>query len=251
MENQKQLNLTIISDNHFSDPNLTTFENILRTTKKNIYNIAKGSNSNLLIEFEKNNYAIFKPKIGEKSLHDFPIGTLYKREYASYLISKMLGWPNVPPTSIVEIESIGIGSIQKIINNKGLNYFEIEKNIPNEFEKFTIFDSIINNADRKAGHCIIDESNKIWSIDHGVTFHELFKLRTVMFDIWENKISQNFIEDLLNLKNRINLQENYTMFAKFISRNELESLNKRIQNLIDQKSLPLINQYENIPWPLI
>ncbi len=251
MENQKQLNLTIISDNHFSDPNLTTFENILRTTKKNIYNIAKGSNSNLLIEFEKNNYAIFKPKIGEKSLHDFPIGTLYKREYASYLISKMLGWPNVPPTSIVEIESIGIGSIQKIINNKGLNYFEIEKNIPNEFEKFTIFDSIINNADRKAGHCIIDESNKIWSIDHGVTFHELFKLRTVMFDIWENKISQNFIEDLLNLKNRINLQENYTMFAEFISRNELESLNKRIQNLIDQKSLPQINQYENIPWPLI
>ena len=251
MENQKQLNLTIISDNHFSDPNLTTFENILRTTKKNIYNIAKGSNSNLLIEFEKNNYAIFKPKIGEKSLHDFPIGTLYKREYASYLISKMLGWPNVPPTSIVEIESIGIGSIQKIINNKGLNYFEIEKNIPNEFEKFTIFDSIINNADRKAGHCIIDESNKIWSIDHGVTFHELFKLRTVMFDIWENKISQNFIEDLLNLKNRINLQENHTMFAEFISRNELESLNKRIQNLIDQKSLPKINQYENIPWPLI
>ena len=251
MENLKQLNLTIISDNHFSDPNLTTFENILRTTKKNIYNIAKGSNSNLLIEFEKNNYAIFKPKIGERSLHDFPIGTLYKREYASYLISLILGWPNVPPTSIVEIESIGIGSIQKIINNKGLNYFEIEKNIPNEFEKFTIFDSIINNADRKAGHCIIDESNKIWSIDHGVTFHELFKLRTVMFDIWENKISQNFIEDLLNLKNRINLQENRTMFAEFISRNELESLNKRIQNLIDQKSLPLINQYENIPWPLI
>tara|TARA_B100000700_G_scaffold50109_1_gene53185 strand:+ start:13084 stop:13839 length:756 start_codon:yes stop_codon:yes gene_type:complete len=251
MENLKQLNLTIISDNHFSDPNLTTFENILRTTKKNIYNIAKGSNSNLLIEFEKNNYAIFKPKIGERSLHDFPIGTLYKREYASYLISLILGWPNVPPTSIVEIESIGIGSIQKIINNKGLNYFEIEKNIPNEFEKFTIFDSIINNADRKAGHCIIDESNKIWSIDHGVTFHELFKLRTVMFDIWENKISQNFIEDLLNLKNRINLQENHTMFAEFISRNELESLNKRIQNLIDQKSLPLINQYENIPWPLI
>ena len=219
--------------------------------KKNIYNIAKGSNSNLLIEFEKNNYAIFKPKIGERSLHDFPIGTLYKREYASYLISIMLGWPNVPPTSIVEIESIGIGSIQKIINNKGLNYFEIEKNNPNEFEKFTIFDSIINNADRKAGHCIIDESNKIWSIDHGVTFHELFKVRTVMFDIWENQISQNFIEDLLNLKNRINLQENHTMFAEFISRNELESLNKRIQNLIDQKSLPLINQYENIPWPLI
>ena len=218
MENLKKLNLTILSDNHFSDPNLTTFENILRTTKKNIYNIAKGSNSNLLIEFEKNNYAIFKPKIGERSLHDFPIGTLYKREYASYLISIMLGWPNVPPTSIVEIESIGIGSIQKIINNKGLNYFEIEKNNPNEFEKFTIFDSIINNADRKAGHCIIDESNKIWSIDHGVTFHELFKVRTVMFDIWENQISQNFIEDLLNLKNSINLQENHTMFAEFISR---------------------------------
>ena len=49
----------------------------------------------------------------------------------------------------------------------------------------------------------------------------------------------------------INLQENHTMFAEFISRDEFESHNKRIQNLIDQKSLPLINQYENIPWPLI
>ena len=42
---------------------------------------------------------------------------------------------------------------------------------------------LANNTDRKGGHCLHDEANDIVvGIDHGLTFHEHFKLRTV---IWE------------------------------------------------------------------
>jgi len=251
MQELENLNLDIIFKNEFSDERFVEFESVLKTNIINIYNIVKGSNNNLLIEFTNNDFAIFKPKLGERALNDFPIGTLYKREYASYILSLILGWPNIPPTSIVEIENIGIGSIQKIINNKGLNYFEIIKNNKNEFIKFTIFDSLTNNADRKGGHCIIDNTDTIWSIDHGVTFHEIFKLRTVMFDIWEDLIPEDYIKDTKLLKKKLSEKKYNDIFSNLLTEKELEAFIIRIDTLIKAKSLPIINQYENIPWPLI
>ncbi len=251
MQELENLNLNIILKNELPDIKFTEFESVLKTKIINIYNVVKGSNNNLLIEFVNNDFAIFKPKLGERTLNDFPIGTLYKREYASYILSLILGWPNIPPTSIVEIDNIGIGSIQKIINNKGLNYFEIIKNNKNEFMKFAIFDSLTNNADRKGGHCIIDDTDTIWSIDHGVTFHEIFKLRTVMFDIWEDKISNDYIKDIKLLKKKLSEKKYNNIFLTLLTEKEFEALNMRIDTLIKSKSLPSINQYENIPWPLI
>ena len=37
-------------------------------------------------------WGIYKPKDGEAPLWDFEAGTLYKREYAAFLLSKALGW---------------------------------------------------------------------------------------------------------------------------------------------------------------
>ena len=117
--------------------------------------------------------------------------------------------------------------------------------------KFAIFDSLTNNADRKGGHCIIDDTDTIWSIDHGVTFHEIFKLRTVMFDIWEDKISNDYIKDIKLLKKKLSEKKYNNIFLTLLTEKELEALNMRIDTLIKSKSLPSINQYENIPWPLI
>ena len=88
MQELENLNLDIIFKNEFSDKRFVEFESVLKTKIINIYNIVKGSNNNLLIEFTNNDFAIFKPKLGERALHDFPIGTLYKREYASYILSR-------------------------------------------------------------------------------------------------------------------------------------------------------------------
>ena len=44
----------------------------------------------------RDQFAIYKPKHGEVPLWDFPSGTLYKREYAAYLLSVALGWNFIP-----------------------------------------------------------------------------------------------------------------------------------------------------------
>ena len=51
-----------------------------------------------------------------------------------------------------------------------------------EFRRICAFDIVINNTDRKAGHCVLGVDDKIWAIDHGVAFHQEFKLRTVLWD---------------------------------------------------------------------
>src|SRR2546423_2168207 len=44
--------------------------------------------------------AIYKPRQGEAPLWDFPDGTLYRREYAAYLVSQWLGWDFIPETGV-------------------------------------------------------------------------------------------------------------------------------------------------------
>ena len=252
MNSKQKLNINIIHKNPCNNFESKQFLNTLNKEIINIYNSQKGSNSNLLIEFPNKEYAIYKPGIGERPLYDFPSGNLYKREYASYIFSLILGWPNIPPTFIVDINPFGHGSIQKIIFNKGLNYFDLLNDKTNDFFKFSIFDFLINNADRKGGHCILDEENKLWSIDHGVTFHEIFKVRTVMFDVWEKTISEKIIKEITKFKSKFNEDKNIqNLFKELLSKNEIKAIIERLDLILEIKKLPSINQNDNIPWPLI
>ena len=252
MNSKQKLNINIIHKNPCNNFESKQFLNTLNKEIINIYNLQKGSNSNLLIEFENKEYAIYKPGIGERPLYDFPSGNLYKREYASYIFSLILGWPNIPPTFIVDINPFGHGSIQKIIFNKGLNYFDLLNDKTNDFFKFSIFDFLINNADRKGGHCILDDENKLWSIDHGVTFHEIFKVRTVMFDVWEKTISEKIIKEITKFKSKFNEDKNIqNLFKELLSKNEIKAIIERLDLILEIKKLPSINQNDNIPWPLI
>ena len=51
-----------------------------------------------------------------------------------------------------------------------------------QLERICAFDLLVNNTDRKSGHCLLDGDGHIWAIDNGLSFHAEFKLRTV---IWE------------------------------------------------------------------
>ena len=44
-----------------------------------------------------------------------------------------------------------------------------------------MFDLLVNNTDRKSGHCLLD-GDHVWAIDHGLCFAADFKLRTVIWD---------------------------------------------------------------------
>ena len=191
---------------------------------------------------------IYKPRDGEKPLYDFEESTLYKRERASYILSKILGWPNIPLT-IIRNGPYGLGSVQHYIEcDPRITFFEIrEKNLDDLFP-IAIFDLITNNADRKAGHCILDNQNIIWSIDHGLTFNSDFKLRTVMFEFCGKTIPDKFIADISDALPELKKNKE---IQKLISSKEFDSLISRIEEVINDPIMPILNPNRDIPWPLV
>jgi uncharacterized repeat protein (TIGR03843 family) len=127
--------------------------------------------------------AVYKPGRGERPLWDFPSGTLYRRELAAYEVSQALGWEIVPVT--VERDGpFGPGMVQAFVpHDPDQHYFTLRDDHPERFRAFATFDALVNNCDRKAGHCLLDQARGvIVGIDHGLTFHEEWKLRTVIWD---------------------------------------------------------------------
>src|SRR3954452_17583714 len=54
---------------------------------------------------------VYKPVAGERTLWDFPDGTLPGREVSAYLVSEAMGWRVVPPT-VLRDGPFGPGMVQ-------------------------------------------------------------------------------------------------------------------------------------------
>jgi hypothetical protein len=144
--------------------------------------------------------AVYKPRDGERPLWDFPDGTLYKRELAAYRVSEALGWGLVPPT-ILRDGPFGIGMVQAFIpHDPNAHYLELEAPDPDSIQRLTIFDALVNNADRKSGHILQDETGALWAIDHGLTFHVEPKLRTVVWEYAGEPIPVTILNELRALR---------------------------------------------------
>ena len=196
--------------------------------------------------------AIYKPRDGERPLHDFPSGTLYKRERATYVLSKELGWPNVPLT-IIRDGPYGIGSVQLYIDcDPRITYFEMRDTLKEELAPIAAFDLLANNADRKGGHCLVDQHGTIWSIDHGLTFHHTFKLRTVMLEYCGKKISPALMKSLDSLKRSIDERnEFYEEMLSLTSEIEIEALTSRINAMLNDPTIPILDPNRDVPWPFV
>ena len=62
------------------------------------------------------------------------------------------------------------------------HYFTFGERHVEEAKRIAVFDALINNADRKAGHVLEDSQGQVWAIDHGVCFSPEPKLRSVIWD---------------------------------------------------------------------
>ena len=196
--------------------------------------------------------AIYKPRDGEKPLRDFPHGSLYKREYSAYLISEELSWPKIPPTIIRE-GPYGIGSLQFYVDcDPRRTYFDMRDHHKEELIKFAVFDLLTNNGDRKAGHCMIDSASNLWSIDHGLTFHSSFKLRTVMLEYCGQPIPNNLLKDLKILATKFEKNDDIkSILGQQISDLEIDALLRRLEGIIANPIFPVLDPYRDVPWPLV
>lgn len=197
--------------------------------------------------------AIHKPRRGERPLWDFPAGGLYLREYAAWLVSEALGWQLVPPTVLRE-GPYGPGSLQLFIDSDPeLHYFNVFPDHADDYRRIVLFDAIINNADRKAGHCLLDAQEHMWSIDHGICFHTEPKLRTVIWDFAGDTIPALLFDDLCALAAQLSPGQTLSNdLAPLLSPDEVRALDRRLRRLLTERRFPRPDpSRRNHPWPPI
>ncbi len=192
--------------------------------------------------------AVYKPRRGEVPLWDFPDGSLYRREYAAYLVSQALGWRFIPPT-VVRDGPYGVGSLQFcVFPTDGATYFQFRGQHQRELRQITLFDHIANNADRKVSHIIRDRSGQVWGIDHGLTFHEDWKLRTIVFDFCGEPIPPDLLRDLRELRaDRIRLAGLRAELSRLLTAREIAVFFERIDDLLVSGVFPELDPYRNVP----
>jgi len=196
--------------------------------------------------------AVYKPRIGETPLWDFPHGTLCLREVAAYLVDRALGWSLVPPTVLREGPR-GLGSVQLYIEaDPEQHYFNLREAHLAEFRRLAAFDILVNNADRKGGHCLKDKHDHIWAVDHGITFHAEPKLRTVIWDFAGEPIPTDILADLHAFQHQIDRRSPLLQaLERLLSPAEIKALRARLAGLIKAGQFPEPGPYRYYPWPPI
>lgn len=194
--------------------------------------------------------AIYKPRKGETPLWDFPGGTLYKREFAAFLVSTEMGYNFIPPT-IIRKGPYGIGSVQLVVDVPMV--VRESRNIlvtVSELQKIVLFDYVVNNTDRKISHLMKDRSNNIWLVDHGLTFNSVPKLRTVLWEFAGQQIPEERLTDVKLLQCKLEQGgELRNKLLRLLDEEEMEALDFRIKSILEEAEFPSPVSQWSVPYP--
>ena len=223
---------------------------------------------------------IYKPVQGERSLWDFPDGTLAARESAAFVLSAVGGWNLVPPTVLRE-GPLGPGSVQLWVDAlEGANQSLVDVVTRGELEpgwlpvfeaqladgtavvvahadrpelaSAAVFDAVINNADRKGSHLVLDQSGTLWGFDHGVSCHAEPKLRTVLWGWVGQPLPEAELARLEALSGWLSTARSplSRTLAGLLSPAEVEAVGRRVAGLLATGRFPQPNSRgPAVPWP--
>lgn len=187
---------------------------------------------------------VYKPSAAERPLWDFPTGDLCRREVASAELARELGWPLVPPV-ILRDGPLGMGSVQLFIEHDDSEHaLSLLERFPDDLRSIALFDMVVNNADRKAGHCLLGTDGRLYAIDHGLTFHEHPKLRTVLWDFAGEPLPDGSLEDLRRAERVLE-----PTLAHLLSSPEIRATRERIVAIVNDPVFPEPTGDRPIPWP--
>lgn len=223
---------------------------------------------------------IYKPVSGERPLWDFPDGTLAQREAAAFVLSAVGGWNLVPPTVLRE-GPLGSGSVQLWVDavergsKKLIDVVTPARLAPGWLPVFearladgtavvvahadrpdlasaAVFDVVINNADRKGSHLVLDGSGSLWGFDHGLCNHAEPKLRTVLWG-WAGKpLPEPELARLEALAGWLSNPRSPVSqaIAPLLTPDEVEALGQRISGLLTTGLFPEPSgRGPAVPWP--
>jgi uncharacterized repeat protein (TIGR03843 family) len=214
---------------------------------------------------------VYKPVRGERPLWDYRVG-LHRREAAAYILSRTLGWDLVPETVVRDDGPFGTGSVQRLVPEDGTSHYFTLVEDPRwhpDLARIAAFDVISNNSDRKSGHVLLEPGppdsradptvdppagGRLWAIDHGLTFHDQPKLRTVIWDFAGTPLDPEVATDLRRFAERGRTSGLPVELTALLEPEEIDALLERVGNLLDAGRLPAPDddrEWPPYPWPLV
>ena len=112
-----------------------------------------------------------------------------------------------------------------------------------------VFDVVVNNADRKGGHVLLDDDGSLWGCDHGVSFHTDVKLRTVLWG-WADESLRDVDRERLDVLRDALLDGLADDLEPHLTAAERNALTRRVQALLRADTMPNPHgRWPSIPWP--
>lgn len=247
-----------------------------------LHRIPSGSNAVYRCVDAEGRGWVYKPTSGERPLADFPHGSLAAREVAAYAVSVALGWDLVPetveafgpggrgmaqrwideaedgpdsgpgPVDVHPVGALPAGRVA-VLRGEGARGEDVvvAHALDDRLRRIALFDHVVNNADRKGGHLLVDESGVIWAIDHGLSFHTQPKLRTVLWGWAGQQLPQAELEGLDRVRRGLTADGALrAALTNLLSTAEIEALGSRTGALVDGEVFPVPGPGYPLPWPL-
>ena len=218
---------------------------------------------------------VYKPRVGERPLWDFPDGNLADREVAAWAVAQATGWDVVPLTFLRDGPH-GEGMVQvwqepddsqtavDIVPETevppgylhvfdGLDGHDRPVSLVHEdtaaLRRIAVFDIVVNNADRKGGHVLAMPGGHRYGVDHGVTFHVENKLRTVLWGWLGEALTDDEVAGVAAVRDSLD-GELGDLLASALRTDEVQALARRCDRLLAKRRLPRpTGDWPAIPWP--
>ncbi|MFF1697932.1 SCO1664 family protein [Streptomyces sp. NPDC058257] len=219
---------------------------------------------------------VYKPVAGERPLWDFPDGTLAQREVAAYEVSEATGWGLVPPTVLRDgphgegmcqlwIEGSADAELLALVEAdepsdgwKAIGFADVGEGRTallvhaddERLRRLAVLDAVINNADRKGGH-LLAEADRLYGIDHGVTFNAEDKLRTLLWGWAGEPLTSEAVGVLESLRDGLADEAPLGLrLRELITGAEVDAVGARVAALLANGKHPVPGgEWPAIPWP--
>lgn len=222
---------------------------------------------------------VYKPLAGERPLWDFPDNDLATRECLTYAFSEAIGCARVPLTVWRPDAPAGPGMVQRWVeacerdeqppvtlvtgseppagyvavlrarDERGRLVLLVHRDEP-DLAAIAVLDVLANNADRKGGHLLRDDSGRVWAIDHGLTWHPEPKLRTVLWG-WAGQPLTDTQRGLAHRAIRALTGDFGLRLAGDLGVEVCGAARERAERLLDTGVMPLPDADGPIvPWPV-
>jgi uncharacterized repeat protein (TIGR03843 family) len=112
-----------------------------------------------------------------------------------------------------------------------------------------VFDTVINNADRKGGHLLPTPDGHIFGVDHGVCFSTDDKLRTLLWRWRGRPLNDEAIDVLSGLRAQLEGELGGAL-RELLAPEEVATTIRRVDRLLTTRRHPQpSDEWPPVPWP--